>query len=64
MWVGWLPSSATSFSMPLWANRRLGLYATWEGLALQLGALPAVLGSSFLAREIRSGPRAAPARAT
>ena len=29
--LGWLPSSPTGFTVPLWANRWLGIYATWEG---------------------------------
>jgi FTR1 family protein len=51
--LGWLPSTPTSFSLPLWASRWLGLYATWEGIALQALALAAVLASYFLAREIQ-----------
>jgi high-affinity iron transporter len=51
--LGWLPSTSTSFSVPLWANRWLGLYATWEGLASQLAALIAVVGSYVVAREVQ-----------
>jgi len=51
--LGWLPSSPTSFAVPLWMSRWLGVYGTWEGIACQLGALLVVLGSYFLAREIQ-----------
>jgi high-affinity iron transporter len=53
--LGWLPASAASFDLPLWCNRWLGLYATWEGIAAQLGALLVVLGSYFVAREMQVG---------
>jgi high-affinity iron transporter len=49
--LGWLPSTPTSFGLPVWANRWLGLFATYEGLALQLAALLAVVGSYVVARE-------------
>lgn len=51
--LGWLPTSATSFAVPLWANRWFGLYATWQGLALQLSAFVFVVGSYWLAREVQ-----------
>jgi FTR1 family protein len=51
--LGWLPSTPTSFDVPLWTSRWLGIYATWEGIAAQLGALVVVLGSYFVAREIQ-----------
>ena len=41
-------------TVPLWANRWLGLYATWEGIARQLGALLAVVGSYVVARELQA----------
>ncbi|WP_053227745.1 FTR1 family iron permease [Solirubrobacter soli] len=53
--LGWLPASAASFDLPTWANSWLGLYATWEGIGAQLGALVVVLGSYFLARELQVG---------
>jgi FTR1 family protein len=53
--LGWLPASATSFDLPLWCNSWLGLYATWEGIAAQFGALLVVLGSYFVAREMQIG---------
>lgn len=51
--LGWLPSTPTSFTVPLWMSRWLGIYGTWEGIACQLGALLVVLGSYFVAREIQ-----------
>ena len=51
--LGWLPSSPTGFTVPLWANRWLGIYATWEGIASQLGAL------RVRGRLLRRGARAA-----
>jgi high-affinity iron transporter len=51
--LGWLPSTPTAFSVPLWVNRWLGIYATWEGIAAQFGALLVVFGSYALAREIQ-----------
>ena len=62
--LGWLPSTPTGFALPLWANRWLGLYATYEGLALQLAALLAVIGSYVVARELQvKAPRRRRARA-
>jgi high-affinity iron transporter len=37
----------------VWANSWLGLFATYEGLALQLAALLAVVGSYVVAREVQ-----------
>ncbi len=53
--LGWMPSTPTSFAVPLWASRWLGIYGTWEGIACQLGALLVVLGSYVLAREVQVG---------
>ena len=43
---------------PLWANRWLGIYATWEGIASQLGAL--VLRGRLLRRGARAAEPAPP----
>lgn len=51
--IGWVASTPTSFRVPLSWNIWLGVYATWEGIAAQLGALLFVLGSYFAAREIQ-----------
>jgi FTR1 family protein len=51
--LGWLPATPTTFTVPLWMSRWLGIYGSWEGIAAQLAALLVVLGSYFLAREIQ-----------
>ena len=53
--LGWLPSTPTSFTVPVWMSRWLGIYGTWQGIACQLGALLVVLGSYVVAREIQVG---------
>jgi high-affinity iron transporter len=63
--LGWLPSSPTSFDVPVWMSRWLGLFATYQGLALQLVALLAVVGSYVVARELQvNAPRRKRAAAT
>ena len=51
--LGWLPATPTGFTLPVWANSWLGLFATYQGLALQLVALLAVIGSYVVAREVQ-----------
>jgi len=51
--LGWLPSTPTSFGLPLWSGQWLGLYATWQGIAAQLIALLVVYGSYALARVLQ-----------
>jgi FTR1 family protein len=51
--LGWMPATPTSFGVPLWASRWLGIYGTWQGIACQLAALLAVFGSYVVAREIQ-----------
>ncbi len=51
--LGWLPSTPTSFELPIWANSWLGLYATWQGLAGQVLAVAFVVGSYVVARELQ-----------
>ncbi len=57
--LGWLPSTPTGFTVPPWANRWLGISATWEGIECQLGALVFVVGSYVVARELQSPSRRA-----
>ncbi len=57
--LGWLPSTPAGFTAALWANSWLGIYATWEGLASQAGAILFVVGSYVLARELQSPRRRA-----
>ena len=51
--IGWVANTPTSFRVPLSWSIWLGVYATWEGIAAQLGALVFVIGSYFAAREIQ-----------
>ncbi len=55
--LGWLPTAATPFTPPLWANTWLGLYPTWQTIGLQVCSLVFVLGSYFVARELQVGRR-------
>jgi high-affinity iron transporter len=56
--IGWLPTSTTSFDVPLDWSTWLGVYPTWQGIGAQLGALVFVLGSYVAAREVQvRGPR-------
>jgi high-affinity iron transporter len=56
--IGWLPTSPTSFDVPLDWSTWLGVYPTWQGVGAQLGALVFVLGSYVAAREIQvRGPQ-------
>jgi high-affinity iron transporter len=55
--LGWLPIHPTPFRTPLWTTTWLGLYPTWETIALQLGSLAAVLGSYGAARALQTGRR-------
>lgn len=61
--VGWLPTNPVRWLTPLlpyWTGLWFGLYATWEGLALQFAAGAFTIGSYFLAehlhkRDMRTG---------
>lgn len=49
--VGWLPlHPIRSLEFPYWVSLWFGLYATWEGIALQIASFIFVLGSYFLAK--------------
>jgi high-affinity iron transporter len=58
--VGWLPTHPIrGLELPYWFGMWFGVYATWEGLALQAAAGALTIGSYFLAehlnrRELRS----------
>lgn len=48
--VGWLPLHPIRMvTLPYWAGLWFGVYATWEGVSLQLMAAIFVIGSYFLA---------------
>ncbi|MCE7986809.1 MAG: iron permease [Caldilinea sp. CFX5] len=52
--VGWLPVHPLGWiSFPYWSGMWLGLYATWEGVALQAAAGIFVIGSYFLAEHLQ-----------
>jgi high-affinity iron transporter len=56
--VGWLPTHPLRFlELPYWTGLWFGLYATWEGLALQTVAAVFVLGSYFLAEYLKGRSR-------
>jgi high-affinity iron transporter len=55
--LGWVPSTATGFQLPLWCGRWLGAFPTWEGLGAQLIALLVVYGSYALARQLQAASR-------
>jgi high-affinity iron transporter len=56
--VGWLPTHPLRFlEFPYWTGLWFGLYATWEGLALQALAAVFVLGSYFLAEHLKERSR-------
>jgi high-affinity iron transporter len=51
--IGWVANTPTSFHVPLSWNIWLGVYATWQGIVAQVGALVFVVGSYFAAREFQ-----------
>jgi len=54
-WLGITPVKGLIF--PYWAGLWFGLYATWQGLLLQLGAGAFVVGSYFMAERIQEQRR-------
>jgi high-affinity iron transporter len=62
--IGWLPITATSFTVPVRWSTWLGVFPTWEGIGAQLFSLVFVLGSYFAAREIQVKSRLRRARRT
>jgi high-affinity iron transporter len=64
--VGWLPITAVQgLYVPFWVGQWFGLFATWQGLILQVMAAIFVIGSYFLAeyqnKRHRQSRAAAPA---
>jgi high-affinity iron transporter len=51
--LGWLPRHATPFTLPEWLGSWLEMYSTWETLGVQLAAALFVVGSYWLARELK-----------
>jgi high-affinity iron transporter len=57
--VGWLAvTPVEGLTLPYWSGAWLGLFPTWEGLALQGAAAVFVVGSYFAAEALRSRRRA------
>jgi len=52
--VGWIPLHPIRFvTPPYWLGMWFGLYATWEGISLQVVAGAFVIGSYFLAEQMQ-----------
>ncbi len=56
--VGWLPiHPIRSLQIPYWLSLWFGVFATWEGIALQFAAGAFVIGSYFLAERVQHRQR-------
>jgi high-affinity iron transporter len=56
--VGWLPITPISgVYIPFWMGQWFGLFATWQGIGLQIAAAVFVIGSYFLAEHQNSRVR-------
>ena len=52
--VGWMTIHPSRWlELPYWAGMWFGLYATWEGIGLQVGAAVFVIGSYLLAERMQ-----------
>jgi high-affinity iron transporter len=51
--TGWLSITPLDADLPYWAGLWFGVYPTWETIGAQLAAAAFVLGSYFLAQEVR-----------
>jgi high-affinity iron transporter len=51
--LGWLPRHETPFTLPQWMGSWFEMYSTWETLAVQFVAALFVVGSYWLAKEVR-----------
>ena len=51
--TGWLPITPAPIEPPYWAGLWFGVFPTWETLLAQVGALVFVVGSYFLAQEVK-----------
>ena len=47
--VGWLPADPLGVDLPIWLGTWIGVYSTWQGVALQVVSVLFVLGSYFVA---------------
>src|SRR4051794_3552715 len=51
--LSWLPRHATPFTVPEWMGSWFEMYSSWETLGVQLAAALFVIGSYWLAKEVR-----------
>lgn len=51
--TGWLPITPMEFDPPYWASLWFGVYPTWETVGAQVAAMVFVIGSYYLAQEVR-----------
>jgi high-affinity iron transporter len=51
--LGWLPRHETPFTLPEWMGSWFEMYSTWETLGVQLLAAVFVIGSYWLAKEMK-----------
>lgn len=51
--TGWLPITPMSFDPPYWLSLWFGIYPTWETVGAQIAAMAFVIGSYYLAQEVR-----------
>jgi len=55
--TGWASITPLDADMPYWSGLWFGVYPTWETIGAQLGAAVFVIGSYYLAREVKvKGP--------
>jgi high-affinity iron transporter len=63
--TGWLPITPAPLDVPYWAGLWFGVFPTWETVGAQIAAFAFVVGSYFLAQEVKvRGPRRRRARGT
>jgi high-affinity iron transporter len=51
--LGWIPRHATPFTVPGWMGAWFEMYSTWETLGAQVLAAAFVIGSYYLAEELK-----------
>jgi high-affinity iron transporter len=51
--TGWLPITPLDIELPYWLGLWFGVYPTWETVGAQFAAMAFVIGSYFLAQEVR-----------
>jgi high-affinity iron transporter len=51
--LGWLPRHETPFTLPEWMGSWFEMYSTWETLGVQFVAALLVIGSYWLAKELK-----------